>query len=111
VLAYLITDGADKLLPTYGAMPAVASKTEAFFNAKKEQYPKVSQESWDVFVQGLAYPDSPSAESWAPSPIESSARVQTFKSLMETTPPDQFDFDAEFQKLQDDLQAIYDKAK
>jgi len=111
VLAYLITDGADKLLPTYGAMPAVASKTEAFFNAKKEQYPTVSQESWDVFVQGLAYPDSPSAESWAPSPIESSARVGTFKSLMETTPPDQFDFDAEFQKLLDDLQAIYDKAQ
>jgi len=111
VLSYLITTGADKLLPTYGAMPAVASKTEAFFKAKSEQYPSVSQESWDVFVAGLAYPDAPSAESWAPSPIESSARVGTFKSLMETTPPDQFDFDKEYQKLLDDLQAIYDKVK
>ena len=34
VLAYLITTGADKLLPVYGAMPAVPSKTEAFFDVK-----------------------------------------------------------------------------
>ena len=111
VLVYLVTTGGDKWLPSQGAMPAIASKTEAFFKAKSEQYPFVSQESWDVFVQGLAYPDSPSAESWAPSPIESSARVGTFKSLMETTPPDEFDFDTEYQKLLDDLQVIYDKAK
>jgi multiple sugar transport system substrate-binding protein len=111
VLKYLVTTGGDKWLPSMGAMPAIASKTEAFFKAKSEQYPFVSQESWNVFIQGLAYPDSPSAESWAPSPIESSARVGTFKSLMETTPPDQFDFDKEYQTLLDDLQAIYDKVK
>jgi multiple sugar transport system substrate-binding protein len=109
VLAYLVTTGADKLLPTYGAMPAVASKTEAFFKAKSEQYPFVTKESWDVFVQGLAYPDGPSAESWAPNPIESSARLGTFKSLMETTPPDQFDFDAEYAKLLTDLEVIFNK--
>jgi len=109
VLAYLVTDGADKLLPTYGAMPAVASKTEAFFAAKSEQYPFVTAESWDVFVQGLAYPDGPSAESWAPNPIESSARLGTFKQLMDVTPPDQFDFEKEYATLLADLEVIFNK--
>jgi len=109
VLAYLVTDGADKLLPVYGAMPAVASKTEAFFDKKKAEYPFVTQESWDVFVQGLAYPDSPTAESWMPNSIEGNARIATFISLMQNTAPDQFDYDAEFQKLQDDLTVIFNK--
>jgi len=108
-LAYLLTDGADKLLPVYGAMPAVASKTEAFFDKKKTEYPFVTQESWDVFVQGLAYPDSPTAESWMPNSIEGNARIATFISLMQNTAPDQFDYDAEFQKLQDDLTVIFNK--
>jgi multiple sugar transport system substrate-binding protein len=91
VLAYLVTDGADKLLPVYGAMPAVASKTEAFFDKKKAEYPFVTQESWDVFVQGLAYPDQPSSESWMPNSIEGNARIATFVNLLTVTPPDQLD--------------------
>ncbi len=109
VLSYLITTGGDKLLPAYGAMPAIASKTQAFFDKKAADYPFVTAESWNVFNQGLAYPDTPSAEQYQPNWIEAFAREDTFKSLMETTPPDQFDFDAEFQKLLDDLTAIYNK--
>src|SRR5215207_8127405 len=78
VLAYLITTGADKLLPVYGAMPAEASKTEAFFAQKSEEYPFVTQESWDVFVQGLAYPDTPSSEQYRPNSIKAAARFATF---------------------------------
>jgi hypothetical protein len=110
VLAYLITTGADKLLPTYGAEPAIASKIDAFFAAKAAQYPGVTQESWDVFKAGAAYPDRPSAEGWMPgNNTEDSARISTFINLMNTTPPDQFNFDTEFQKLEDDLTVIFNK--
>jgi multiple sugar transport system substrate-binding protein len=109
VLSYLITTGGDTLLPAYGAMPAIAEKTEAFFEQKSKDYPFVTPESWDVFVQGLAYPDTPSAEQYQPNWNEAFARQQTFMDLMNNTPPDQFDFDAEFQKLVDDLNVIYNK--
>jgi multiple sugar transport system substrate-binding protein len=109
VLSYLITTGGDKLLPIYGAMPAIATKTEAFFEQKSKDYPFVTEESWDVFNQGLAYPDTPSAEQYQPNWTEAFARQQTFMDLMNNTPPDQFDFDAEFQKLIDDLNVIYNK--
>ncbi|HSK66466.1 MAG TPA: hypothetical protein VK888_06030, partial [Anaerolineales bacterium] len=101
--------GADKLLPVYGAMPAVPEKTEAFFEVKSNDYPFVTQESWDVFVQGLAYPDTPSSEQYHPNSIEANARLATFLDLMNNTPPDQMDFDAEYQKLIDDINTIYNK--
>jgi multiple sugar transport system substrate-binding protein len=107
VLSYLITTGADKLLPVYGAMPAVAEKTEAFFDKKKEEYPFVTQESWDVFVQGLAYPDTPTSEQYQPNSIEANARFATFFSLLRATPD--LDFEAEYQKLVDDLNSIYNE--
>lgn len=107
VLAYLITTGGDKLLPIYGAMPAIAEKTEAFFAVKSADYPFVTPESWDVFVQGLAYPDTPSAEQYLPNWNEAFARIQTFGDLLTNT--EGLDYDAEFQKLQDDLTAIYNK--
>ena len=107
VLAYLITTGADKLLPVYGAMPAVPEKTEAFFEQKSKDYPFVTQESWDVFVQGLAYPDAPSAEQYKPNSIKAQSRFTTFMDLLRNTPD--LDFDAEFQKLVDDLNVIFNE--
>jgi multiple sugar transport system substrate-binding protein len=109
-LAYLITTGGDKFLPAMGAMPAIASKIDAFFAAKSEQYPNVTQASWDVFKAGTAYPDRPSAEGWMPgNNTEDSARIATFINLLQTTSPDKMDFNAEFAKLQDDLTVIYNK--
>lgn len=107
VLKYLITTGGDKLLPAYGAMPAIAEKTDDFFAVKSADYPFVTQESWDVFIQGLAYPDTPSAEQYLPEWNEAFARIQTFGDLMNNT--EGLDFDAEFDKLQSDLTAIYNK--
>jgi hypothetical protein len=110
VLQYLVTTGGDKWLPSMGAVPAIASKIDAFFEAKSKQYPNVTAESWDVFKAGTAYPDTPSAEGWMPgNNTEDSARIATFINLLNTTPPDQLDFDAEFQKLQDDLTVIFNK--
>jgi multiple sugar transport system substrate-binding protein len=109
VLSYLLTTGADKLLPTYGAMPAIASKTQAFFDVKTNDYPFVTPETWAVFQAGLAYPDAPSAEQYQPNWNEAWAREQTFFDLLQNTPPDQLDFDAEWQKLIDDVNVIYNK--
>ena len=107
VLAYLITTGGDKLLPDYGAMPAIASKTDAFFEKKSADYPFVTKESWNVFIQGLAYPDTPSAEQYQPNSIKANARFTTFGDLMNNT--EGLDFDAEFQKLVDDLNVLYNE--
>lgn len=107
VLAYLITTGGDKLLPQYGAMPAIAEKTDAFFAQKSTEYPFVTEESWNVFIQGLAYPDAPSAEQYQPNSIKANARFTTFGDLMNNT--EGLDFDAEFQKLVDDLNVIYNE--
>jgi multiple sugar transport system substrate-binding protein len=109
VLSYLLTDGADKLLPIYGAMPAIAEKMDFFFEQKSNDYPFVSDESWDVFVTNLAYPDIPSAEQFQPNWNEAWARQQTFVDLMQNTPPDQFDFESEWQKMLDDLNVIYNR--
>ena len=109
VVSYLITTGADKLLPIYGAMPAIASKTQAFFDTKSEEFPFVTPESWAMFEAGLAYPDAPSAEQYQPNWSEALDRQQTFFSLIQNTPPDQLDFDAEWQKMVDDLNLIYNK--
>jgi multiple sugar transport system substrate-binding protein len=109
VLTYLITTGADKLLPVYGAMPAIADKTESFFASKTEQYPFVTAETWAIFAAGLGYPDAPSAEQYQPNWNEAWARQQTFFDLLLNTAPADLDLDAEWQKLIDDVTAIYNK--
>jgi multiple sugar transport system substrate-binding protein len=111
VLTYLITQGSNKLLPIYGGMPAIASQREAFFTQKSKGYPFVTPESWEVFEAGTAYPDNPSAESWMPNPGKSTERITTFEELLDNTPPDKFDFEAEFQKLEDDLTLIFNKGR
>ncbi len=107
VVSYLITTGGDTLLPIYGAMPAIAEKTDAFFEVKSADYPFVTSESWDVFVQGLAYPDTPSAEQYQPNWTEAFARFDAFKDLLLNT--EDVDFEAEYAKLQEDLNVIYNK--
>lgn len=109
VLSYLITTGADKLLPVYGALPAIAEKQAAFFEVKSNDYPFVTQETWDIFSAGLAFPDAPSAEQFQPNWNEAWARQQTFFDLILNTPPNQLDFDAEWDKMISDLNTIYNR--
>jgi multiple sugar transport system substrate-binding protein len=107
VLTYLITIGADKLLPVYGAMPAIASKTDTYLETKANEYPFVTPQSWNVFVQGLAYPDTPSSEQYQPNAVDANARFATFLDLLNNNPG--LNFDTEFQRLVDDLNAIYNQ--
>ena len=107
VLSYLMTTGAEKLLPVYGAIPALPAQRDAFFAKKYADYPFVTQESWDVFLQGLAYPDMPSADQYQPNWKEAHERGEQFFVLLQSTPPSDLDFDTEWQKLIDDLNVIY----
>jgi len=107
VLSYLITTGGDKLLPVYGAMPAIASKTDVFFQSKREVYPFVTDKSWNVFVQGLAYPDTPSAEQYQPNWKEAFDRQQAFMNLMNNTK--NINLNSTFVQLVNDLNSIYNK--
>jgi multiple sugar transport system substrate-binding protein len=109
VLSYLITTGGEKLLPVYGALPAIPEKQEPFFAAKSEQYPFVTPETWEVFKAGLSFPDAPSAEQWMPNWNEAFARGDTLWDLLQNTAPSQLDFDAEWQKYIDDLNVIFNK--
>jgi multiple sugar transport system substrate-binding protein len=109
VLTYLLTDGASKLLPIYGAMPAIPEKQDAFFDVKSQDYPFVTDASWDIFRAGLSYPDNPSAEQYQPNYTEAWDRQQTLIDLLNNTPPSQIDFDAEWQKMIDDLNRIYNQ--
>lgn len=107
VLAYFLGDAAVELATTYGGMPARTSQQQAFFDAKKEQFPFV--ENWDTIVQGLAYPDSPSAEAYMPNYNEARDRVTKLETLVMNEKT--IDLDAEAASLLADLQAIFDKAE
>ena len=101
--------GADDVAAPYGGFPALPQYQQSFLDAKKVQYPFTTDETWAVFQAGLAYPDNPSAEQWQPNWNEAWARQQTFFDLIQNTAPDQLDFDAEWQKMIDDVNAIYNK--
>jgi multiple sugar transport system substrate-binding protein len=109
VLSYLMITGAKKLLPVYGDIPAIPAQWDAFFAKKSADYPFVTQESWDVFLQGLAYPDMPSADQDRPNWKEAHERGEQFFVLLQSTPPGDLDFDAEWQKMIDDLNVIYSR--
>jgi len=104
-LLYLISEADVKLSTTYGGMPAITAHQDAWLDAKKEQFPFVT--SWDTLIAGLGYADTPSAEGYLPNGIEANNRIGTFINLISTD--NTVDLDAEIQKLQDDLQIIYDK--
>jgi hypothetical protein len=87
------------------AMPAIPAQTNIFIAQQSQQYPTVTPQSWHVLVQSLAHPDNPSADQYLPNRNEAFNRLQIFGDLLVNT--EDLDFDAEFQKLQDDLTRIY----
>jgi multiple sugar transport system substrate-binding protein len=112
VLTYLVTDGVAKLIigtetekPAYGAMPARKKDFDAWLAAKKAQFPFVK--NWQLFSDGLSYPDSPSAEAYMPNYNEAWAATDAAYSKWINTAG--LDMDAEAKALQDQLQAIFDK--
>jgi multiple sugar transport system substrate-binding protein len=107
VLSYLIGEASDKLLQTYGGMPARAEALDAFYEAKAEQFPWV--ENWDTIRAGLAYPDIPSAESNRPNWLEFFDRQRTFQYTYRATPD--LDMDQEIANFEADATAIFQKGE
>ncbi len=105
VLAYLLGPSAQALTKTYGAMPARKSLLEAWFNDEKTQYPFVK--NWDIFTVDLVYVDVPSGEGYMPNWTEAWNRTVTFQTLMQNNAT--MDFDAEYNKMIDDLTVIFNK--
>jgi multiple sugar transport system substrate-binding protein len=101
--------GSDEVPAAYSGLPADPAYQQSYIDGLLKRYPFTTAKTWEVFIAGLAYPDNPSAEQWQPNWNEAWARQQTFFDLLQNTPPDQLDFDAEWQKLVDDLNAIYNK--
>jgi multiple sugar transport system substrate-binding protein len=101
--------GTDEVAAAYSGLPADPEFQQSYIDGLLERYPFTTAETWEVFKAGLAYPDNPSAEQWQPNWNEAWARQQTFFDLLQNTPPDQLDFEAEWQKMVDDLNAIYAK--
>lgn len=106
VLSYLVGEGSLPLLNVYGGLPSRAEDIEPFLANLAARYPNV--ENWDVFEQGLAFPDTPSAEAWRPDPNATMDRYNTFGSLLQST--GDLDVDAEIELLEADLNAIFERA-
>ena len=104
----LVVGGGDVAAP-YSGLPAIPEFQQPYIDSLLAKYPFTTQATWDTFLAGLAYPDAPSAEQWQPNWNEAWAREQTFFDLMQNTGPDQLDFDAEWQKMIDDLNLIFNK--
>ncbi len=114
VLSYLLGDAAEELATTYGGMPARLSLQTNFYDnyAKtlSEQYPNTNFDvNWPVALEALSYPDNPNHEEGMPSFLESSDRYTSYTQVVDNNAD--ADVNAELDKLQADLQVIFDNAK
>ena len=90
VLTYLIDTGFQKLVvgtakvsPAYLAIPGIPAERAAWLASEQAQFPFV--QNWQTLLDGLNYPDVPSAEGYMPNMDDAWARIQTFGSLMGST--------------------------
>ena len=114
VLKYMMDDRGNDLLALYGGLPARTSQQETFFDnyiaGLAEAYPQHdwANMNWDVVLAGIAIPDRPSHEDGMPAIAEAEARYIEFSQLIDNNAD--VDVDAELDRLQEDLQAIFDAA-
>lgn len=107
VLTWMVGDGAADLLGIYGGFPARKSLQEDFIAGLNEEFPQGVH--WEVFVEGMAYPDVPNHESNLPNYAKAFDRLNAFDTLYQAEPD--LDIDAELDKLISDLQAIFDEVQ
>ncbi|RME82172.1 MAG: extracellular solute-binding protein [Caldilineae bacterium] len=110
VLTYMLSkEHANELLTIYGGMPARLSLQPDYFQLYQEtNFPDKTDINWDVVVEAMAYADNPNHESWMPSFQETTDRYNEFWNYLANTPD--ADFEAEVEKLREDLQAIFEAA-
>jgi multiple sugar transport system substrate-binding protein len=103
VLTYLLDDASAQLFDAYGAMPVRSDQQDAFFETRDEQFTQGLE--WDVVLEAMNHPDSPSHEGNMPNFNEAEARIDEFESLIEGSAT--ADLVAEAQRLQADLTTIF----
>jgi multiple sugar transport system substrate-binding protein len=112
VVQYLVTTGTARLIigskdlaPAYGAVPARTADLQTWLDAKKVQFPWVK--NWQTVLDGLNYPDTPSAEAYMPNFSEAWARGTTFANLVNSQGG--LDIDKEIATFTSDMTAIFAK--
>jgi multiple sugar transport system substrate-binding protein len=106
VYGLLMDEFAGDLVDVYGAFPARQSLQDAALASLQERFPGVD---FQVFVDGLAYPDEPSSESALPNFLKASDTYNTFGAKYQSTPG--LDIDAELDALKAELQSVYDEVQ
>jgi multiple sugar transport system substrate-binding protein len=112
VLTYLVDVGIQKLVvgspdkpPAYGAIPSDSSLRGPWLESSAANHPSVT--NWDTLIEGLNYPDAPSAESYGPNMNEYWNRTVVFGNLLKTTPG--LDLAQEAETFRADLEVIFNK--
>lgn len=106
VYSLFMDEFAGDLAAVYGAFPARQSLQADAVAGLQERFPGVD---FQVFVDGLAYPDDPSSESALPNFLKASDTYNTFGAKYQSTPG--LDIDAELDNLVVELQKVYDEVQ
>ena len=102
VLNFLSTNA--DLVQTWGALPAVRSQRDAFFDARDEQFAPLEID-WTVSTKMLEFPDNPSHEGFMPNFPEADSANKSFGSKLWTTGG--LDLDAEIDAHVQTLEALF----
>jgi multiple sugar transport system substrate-binding protein len=106
VYSLFMDEFAGDLAAVYGAFPARQSLQADAVAGLQERFPDVD---FQVFVDGLAYPDVPSSESALPNFLKASDTYGTFGAKYQSTAG--LDIDAELDALIVELQKVYDEVQ
>lgn len=109
VLTYLLDDAALQLAQTYGGFPARAELQQPWIDAQSARYPSVTH--WEVVPNSIALAPSPHHEEWFPNYNKGIIRLDDFRALLGGDTGGSLDINAEFDKLEADLQALVDEVK
>jgi multiple sugar transport system substrate-binding protein len=108
VLTYFLSPVASAMIDIYGGTPARLSLQEQHFeNLTEEAFPG-REINWQVAIDSASYPDSPQYETWMPNLVLAEERSNAFWKLLQSEPD--LDIDAEIDRLEADLQALFEEA-
>ena len=91
--------------PAYIALPARSLEQNPFLDAKRAQFPNAK--NLTLMVDGLQFPDVPSAEVWMPNYAEAWQRGLDFTNRLRSTGG--LDLDSEIGSYVYDLNTIFNK--
>jgi multiple sugar transport system substrate-binding protein len=108
VLTYLLGDASEELLTAYGGFPARIADQQKGIDARQAQFK--NKVDWQVAVDGIEHADNPNFEAYMPKYAETLGLVGSggkYTTKWQSTQG--LDMDAEFNALQQEIQAIWNK--